>query len=242
MDDYLRILASAGIGYVYEGQVEENEERFLSAHLPKLQNPTVVDVGANVGNYAASVKRHNPSASLYCFEPQPQNFEKLSRRFEGSDVRVFPFGMSDKEEELTLYDWADENGTPFASLHRGVIEQLQHKRASASRIKVRALDAVAAELGIRKIDLLKIDTEGHELSVMKGAESLIRGQKVDVIQWEFNDMNVITRTFFKDFFEFLSDYLIVRLTPTTPIPIYSYAPILCEVFALQTYVAFRKDA
>jgi hypothetical protein len=97
------------------------------------------------------------------------------------------------------------------------------------------------ELGITKINLLKVDAEGHELSVFKGASNALQNATIDVVQFEFNEMNVISRTFFKDFYDLLKDFLLVRLTPHGALPFTSYSASICEVFCLQTIVGFRRD-
>ena len=88
--------------------------------------------------------------------------------------------------------------------------------------------------------LLKIDTEGHELEVLKGFEPYIRQNKVDLIHFEFNEMNVASRVFFKDFWEFLPNYDFYRMLQDGLIPIKNYNPVYCEIFAYQNIVAKLK--
>jgi hypothetical protein len=94
--------------------------------------------------------------------------------------------------------------------------------------------------GIDRVQLLKIDTEGNELSVLKGVESYIASKKIDVIHFEFNEMNVSSRVFFRDFWKMLQGYDVYRLLPRGMVKIDSYNPLYCEIFAYQNIVAFAQ--
>ena len=103
------------------------------------------------------------------------------------------------------------------------------------------LDAAAAELGFAKIDLLKIDTEGHELAVLQGAKQLLERGAIDVIQFEFNEMNVISRVYMRDFMQLLADFRFFRLLPTGAMPMDAYDPRVMEIFAFQNIACVRRD-
>ena len=241
LNAYLKALVDVGVGYGYPGQVEETERAFLKSYLAETPNPVIFDVGANVGSYTRTIKEYSPSAQVYAFEPHPESFRALAESEKLGGVRVFQNAIGDTEGEMELFDLADGNESTLASLHKGVIEQLHRKKARTFKVQVKKLDRVVAELGIPHINLLKVDTEGHELSVFKSGLNTIEAKKIDVVQFEFNEMNVISRTFFKDFLELLKDFLLVRLTPHGGLPIDHYSPTLHEIFSLQTIVGFRRE-
>ena len=92
------------------------------------------------------------------------------------------------------------------------------------------------------VDLIKIDVEGYELSVLNGATKNIMAKRISIIQFEFTQLNTTTRIFFKDFYELLSDnYLIYRLLPNDLLRIEQYNPTMDEIFGYQNYVAILKD-
>jgi len=97
------------------------------------------------------------------------------------------------------------------------------------------LDEYAQENSIDRITLLKIDTEGHELEVLKGAQSLLSKGAIDLIQIEFNEMNIVSRVFFRDNQKLLVGYKAYRLLPTGAIPI-GKSPLKSELFAFQNIV------
>jgi hypothetical protein len=107
-------------------------------------------------------------------------------------------------------------------------------------IKLETLDSFCKNNGIEKINFLKIDTEGNELKVIKGGLEMILN-KVDVIQMEFNEMNIVSRVFLKDFYELLSGkFNFYRLTKNAIIALGDYSSIN-EIFRYQDLLLVRKE-
>lgn len=227
---------------VFKWDIEENGEKlFLQNYLSTFKDPIIFDVGANRGAYSMLVREICPSALIYAFEPHPTNFAVLESCGKNHNLLSFNYGFGKTNETTALYDYLEKDGSSHASVYEEVIEQLWKSSAVAHPVTIRKLDDVLIEQGISRVDLLKIDTEGSEFNVLLGAEQSIRNGMVNVIHFEFNDMNVISRTFFKDFFDFLPEYDFFRLTPDGAIHIKSYIPWLCEIFAYQNIVCTRKN-
>jgi methyltransferase, FkbM family len=104
-------------------------------------------------------------------------------------------------------------------------------------VEVTTLDYWAQEQGIRP-NLLKLDVEGHELSVLEGAYSMLRS--VEVVQFEFGGCNIDSRTFFQDYYYLLKDqgFCIFRLGPRGLIPVKRYSEV-DEAFTTTNYLALR---
>jgi FkbM family methyltransferase len=222
-------------------------ERYLFENiLPKCAHGhdiIVCDVGANVGDYAAEVLVHFPNARIVAFEPHPASFRRLADRFSprSLQVSVHNIGLSSQDGELLLYDYENNDGSVHASLYSGVLTE-QHKQArlASNRIRVTTLDHFCCESGLAKIDLLKIDTEGHELSILRGAAKLIANRVVPLIQFEFNEMNVFSRVFMKDFYELLPEFVFYRLAKDHLIALGNYDS-RHEIFKFQNILAVRCD-
>ena len=152
----------------------------------------------------------------------------------------FNVGVGDSNGEISLYDYADNDGSTHASLYQEVIEGIHHSKAIEHKVKIIKLSDFVTEHGIDYIDLLKIDTEGNEMQVLLGLKDFIAEGKVGTIHFEFNEMNVISRVFFKDYFDLLPNYDFYRLLPNGMLPIKRYIPIDCEIFAYQNIVAIKK--
>jgi FkbM family methyltransferase len=178
------------------------------------RDPTIVDVGAHAGEWAACARAaFGPGATLQCFEPHPETFALLKRRM-GGDPRAscHRLALGDETGPASLYSEAASSA--FTSLHRGVFSAPGHEVTRVDEVEVRPLDAVAEELGLARIDLLKVDVEGHELPVLKGARRLLEAGSIECVQFEFGERDIASRTFLRDFYELLGPaFEIFRLTP-----------------------------
>jgi FkbM family methyltransferase len=129
----------------------------------------VVDAGANVGNFSREVCTLWPHARVYEFEPHPRTFEAWRTRAERFGFRSVNAGCGDKHGALEIYDYASRDGSSHASLYRSVIEDIRGQPSVRYTVDVVTLDEFAATEGVERIDLLKIDTEGHEYHVLRGS-------------------------------------------------------------------------
>jgi len=183
----------------------------------------------------------NPNAELYAFEPHPKTFKKLQEVADEFSFKAFNVGVGDKNETLKIYDYKYKDGSQHASIFKDVIEKVYKSEFIEHKINLIKIDDFCKKSNIAGINLLKIDTGGNELKVLKGASELIKNNKIDVIHFEFNEMNVFSRVFFRDFYEFLINYNFFRMLPDGLIFLSEYNPIYQEIFAYQNIVAIRKD-
>jgi FkbM family methyltransferase len=162
----------------------------------------VFDVGANEGQTYRWVKHHQPAAKLYCFEPVRSTYDKLIGRFGNDAGAVFEqmaLGETKGEQRIKLFsDYSVLN-----SLRNDLMNQ--DKNAKAEVIRVDTLDAYCLSNNIKRIDLLKIDTEGYELSVLKGAERMLDERKISFVYCEVGFMKSNNRnTYFAELTEYLA--------------------------------------
>lgn len=154
----------------------EKHEYSLPRGLPGAQVGTVVDVGANVGGFALYARGWNPEAQVLCFEPNPQVLDML-RSNVGSEtgIRVFPSALSDHDGEITLYQHPRNTGETSVS---GRISG-----ARAVGVPVQRADTALKEAGVKQIDVLKIDTEGSEVSILEGLGDLLQRTAVAMLEY-----------------------------------------------------------
>lgn len=163
-------LSLAGLGVLnYKNSKVSGEQFFLKKYLSG-KNGVVIDVGANEGNYSAEVLDFNQSVNVYAFEPHPVTYQRLSEKFNGrSRIKIVNKGLSDTSGFLELYDYENKNGSSHASLYSEVITEIHGAgKAVSHKVSLITLDKFIDENGIDIIDLLKIDTEGNELKVLRG--------------------------------------------------------------------------
>jgi len=227
----------------YQNEEVSGEKFFIDSYLSRhlSESSVVFDVGANIGNYALSLGRSISSKNIYCFEPNPYAYALLVKNTESiSGIKNYNFGLGDVEQNTNMYIYGHAKETEHGSVFKSVLDGMHHSKDTESiPISISTLDHFCAQENINQIDFLKIDTEGFELSVLKGGEKMLESRNIKIIQFEFNEMNVASRVYLKDFFELLDAYDIYRLDSNRLIhlPFYDTRD---EIFQFQNFIALLK--
>lgn len=191
------------------------EFHFLRSHAPACS--MLFDVGAHEGIWTQFALRANPQANIHCFEPLRANYDRLVAQGFPSQVVCNNLGCSDTAARKQMF-------TKAWSLY-GTMEPGVAGDGSLEDVELTTIDSYCRSNGITVIDLLKIDTEGHDLAVIRGAEQMIRAGSIRRIQFEYGPRNIFSRVFLRDFFHFFRDlpYTIYQLMPSRlmKIPMYS---------------------
>lgn len=224
----------------FETDSASGEAYFIKRYISLIDAGVVIDVGANVGDYSRKVRKANSMIRIYAFEPHPVTYQKLKKNIAGLHIETINSGVGSSSGTINLYDYAADDGSSHASLYQEVIEKIHKGKAASHEVAITTLDEFAEEHEIERIHLLKIDTEGNELEVLKGFRKYLEADKIDLIHFEFNEMNVVSRVFFKDFMELLPNFVFFRMLPDELIPIEKYHPLYCEIFTYQNIVAKLK--
>lgn len=166
---------------IYFGSFEPRETDIVAAHLRP--GMTVVDVGAHVGYYTAlAAERVGPAGRVIAIDPSPYVLARLRRMVASSGLRhvaVLPVALSDAEGEALLHlGLGARNHAPTL---------VAHGHTQTTPVKTRTLDALATELGLEQVDLLKLDVEGWEPQVLRGAARLLEAGRVGAVLCEVNE-------------------------------------------------------
>lgn len=222
-----------------EGNFLKRLGEFMQTDGSRVQPPVVLDVGANVGSYAVLVMAHLPTADVHAFEPHPRTAAELKRRL-GKLVKVVAAAAGSNVGTLDLFDYEDADGSVHASPYREVFTEIHKRPPTRHAVPVVRIDDYVEVEDLSHVLLLKIDTEGHELEVLKGASNSLAKGIIECIQFEFNEMNVVSGAFLRDFIRLLPDYCLFRTLPKGLVPLRGSA--LEEIFAYQNIVAIRNDS
>lgn len=205
-------MAAYAQGKGYGAATVEQETRLLQ-QLLQTQPKLAVDVGGNIGNYTAELRRRNPSLEIHTFEPSASNIDKLTARFQNDGlIKLVPLALSDAAGPATLY--SNELGSAWGSLTKRRLEHFDIPFDNRETINtVRFEDYWGTTLQERQLDMVKIDIEGHELAALKGFGGALAVSRV--LQFEFGGCNIDTRTYFQDFWYFFKEHNfdIYRITP-----------------------------
>ncbi|GAA4434486.1 [alpha-L-fucopyranosyl-(1-_3)-alpha-L-rhamnopyran osyl-(1-_3)-2-O-methyl-alpha-L-rhamnopyranosyl] dimycocerosyl phenol-phthiocerol 2'''-O-methyltransferase [Ravibacter arvi] len=155
----------------------------LAHHIPDLG--TVMDIGANQGQFACSVARFFPNAAIHSFEPVPDTYQLLVANTKSlSKVVTYNFGLGSESGKIDFYQNEHSHASsalPISDFQkRGLPET---SKTTLIRVPVERLDSIAGKMGaIEGPVLLKLDVQGYEKQVLLGAGSFMN--KVDYLLFE----------------------------------------------------------
>ena len=134
---------------------------------------TFIDVGGNKGDFSLiAAKASGDNGRVVCVEPEPTNVEWIERsvkRNKYASVRVVAAALSDSEGEATLHLGAKSGW-------HTLVDDPNHRAGGGDvTVQTRTLDALLAELGIDRVDAIKIDVEGAEDRVLAGGQHTFGG-------------------------------------------------------------------
>ncbi len=161
------------------------ESELLDFILGRLQKGAVfIDVGANIGSFAIPIaKSLGAEGRVIAIEPSPRVFPYLKRNvtLNGlSNISLVQRAAFDADgQEVSFYEAPIENfgmGSLGAQFHDKPIPVI-----------TRTLDSILREQGVGRVDLIKVDVEGFEAAVFRGAERLLNGPDAPLVVFEFCD-------------------------------------------------------
>ncbi len=142
------------------------------------QAPTIFDVGAHRGESLAFFKAIYPEAKVFSFEPNPSEFEFLSEVAEGyNDVEVFDFAIGEKVGVAQFFRQDDSHLGSLLRVNVDSTDSLgyaKNARNESIDVRVETIDSFCQQFGLDEIALLKIDVQGAEVQVLKGAKRMLR--------------------------------------------------------------------
>jgi FkbM family methyltransferase len=139
----------------------------------------VFDVGANIGDVTQNYLQSGLIERIYCFEPAPKAFAQLSRRYANHlKVELVNCGMGATRGELELSDFGGQ-GCANSFLPKGAATG--GTPIASHTVEIRTVDDFCEAASVPKIHVLKIDAQGFDLEVLKGASNSVAAGKIGTV-------------------------------------------------------------
>jgi len=229
-----------------EGDPENNGEYYLlegvKEHYRNKERFVAFDVGANLGEWTVrAAEGMSGNWAIHAFEPSKETYRRLkeieTRRY-AAEIKLYNIGLGDRDCFADLYVGGEAAGTN--SLYKRQAEVLGVKQESREVIILKKGDKFCQDGGIDHIDFMKIDTEGHELAVLKGFANMLSAGRIDMIQFEYGGCWVDARIFLVDAFNYLLDkgYYVGKIYPRG-VKVFTVYDQRLDNFVYCNYIAFK---
>jgi FkbM family methyltransferase len=203
----------------------------------------IFDIGANIGSWTHSLfKRTDKTSSLiiHAFEPCTDTYSTLTTNLNSwnltGNIKSNKLALSSSVSKRPFYSLGPNIGTnslsPPADTSKYAVESVQTE----------TIDSYCLKNNISHIDLIKIDTEGHDMEVIYGGNNMLASSTIDILQFEYNHRWIDGRHFLRDAFELLLPlgFVIGKITPKG-IEFYPYWDYELETFVESNYLAVKQS-
>lgn len=230
------------------GNPEINGEYYLlekvKQHYRNKESCVIFDIGANIGEWTVKIAQNmGPNLIIHSFEPSKKTYERLKEikniKYE-PQIHLYNHGLSDKSGEAEFYVCGQTAGTN--SLYKRQAECIGVTQGAREKIVLEKGDEFCQELGLEHIDFIKIDTEGHELSVLKGFDKMLSAHKIDMIQFEYGGCWVDAGIFLMDAFNYLlpKGYYLGKIYPKG-VKVFTAYDQRLDNFVYCNYIVFKSE-
>jgi FkbM family methyltransferase len=177
----------------------------------------ILDVGSNTGGFTNMItpRISNLPHTIHAFEPSIKSFNLLyDNTKNNNNIVINNFALGKTCGRQALY--YEESGSELSSLTKRNLDHYNTNVSNSEIVNVETIDNYCRNKQICRIDLLKIDAEGHELDVLMGAQKMIENNNINMISFEFGGCNIDTNTYFRDFWYFFKNYSGAKIFRVTP--------------------------
>lgn len=137
---------------------------------------TIFDVGANLGQTSVYLRKAFNDSEIYAFEPVGSTFTKLEQNVSDKRIRTFNFGLGERKQTAEVF-------LQKSNTLNSLVESLNKPNglAVSEIVEINTIDNFCIDNQIATISLLKIDTEGFGINVLKGADTMLKERRIESI-------------------------------------------------------------
>lgn len=152
-----------------EGAIREIYEEEVYEKIRKIQKEDVIiDIGSHIGLF--TFKASKKASLVVSIEPYPSSYKLLTRNIELNNLKnVIPLNLA-----VSNFDGKGELYLSSSCVGNSLVSSVHWVTDKTLEVEVRTLDTIIKELELKKIDFIKIDAEGAELEILKGAENTLK--------------------------------------------------------------------
>jgi len=156
----------------------------------EIRPKTVIDVGANVGQFAIAAAKLFSDVTVHSFEPNPDCVAALRKNVNSlGNVVVYPLALGDEEGTLTFHLNSHSHSGSILPLAAGHVRAFPGAREIGTiKVKVSTLDKVFSDIDLPAPVLLKLDVQGYEAQTLKGSVDTLRRVEYVVLEASFKPM------------------------------------------------------
>lgn len=238
-------------GETASDDIVTNGESYVQRCVVRAAEPSLrfcaVDVGANQGDWSLPLVaalppalRSRSASRLHAVEPVPTTQGSLKASLEAA-------GAADVVEvhALALSETSGRGSMQIVGGTSGRNSLVANEMAASGTIEVETMSLADffERQAIERAQLVKIDAEGHDLAILKGARGLLAAGRIDVVQFEYNHTWVFSRSFLKDVFDLVEGlpYKVGRVRPRGVEVLDGWHPEI-ERFFHANYLLVREPA
>ena len=169
---------------------ETYEPKKFYKNLIKSTSPIIFDVGAHKGESINFFKSIFPRSLIYSFEPNPNNFTELDKVSKKFKTKAFQKAISNKTGSIDFFSQGISHLgglLPIKSDSKDSLGYSINAPNNLIRVESVTLNKLTRDIGITNIDILKIDVQGFELGVLKGASKILKNTNIVVVEISLYD-------------------------------------------------------
>ena len=204
-------------GYKNFGNFFETGENLIFKLIKTHKVKNCLDIGAHTGTFSKKLLAIK-NTKVIAFEPMKHSYLKLKKIEFGNrkNFRCFNIALSNEKKISEIYYTNSQSQLASVNFNLNKINFLRKKKIKKQKIKTETLDSFEAKnknLFLKKIDYIKIDTEGHDYKVLLGAKKFIKKHKPKFIQFEMNYHYLFSGENLYQFTVLLKNYNLFQIMP-----------------------------
>lgn len=194
------------ISYLFSNSCDE--KKFLKEKFKK-KKIIFLDLGCNLGTYTDLINKNLNTKKTYIFEPSKTCFKFLQDKYQGKKINIYNKALSDKKKNIKFYEKEIISQSTLNNKKNKVFNNIKNK--SIYKINCISLDEFYKMNDLKEVyDLVKIDCEGEDYNILKGAKNLLNKNLIKLLKIEIE----FERNNFYKIINFLSKFKYKLITFT----------------------------